>query len=108
ISEVLEIFNSRHDRGWFNFPGFFVEGRIGHGFSGGPVFWNGRLCGVASGVLFDKTYVASLWPFGLMEIKKPGSVERLTDWFDDWADVKNRISLRLDDGGAYFADIDLA
>jgi hypothetical protein len=114
-SVVLEAFNSRHDRGFFDFPGFFVKGGIGYGFSGGPVFWNGRLCGVASGVLFDKTYVASLWPFGLMEIKKLRSVERLANWFDerrihapDWPEIKNRISLRVDGAGAHFVNIELA
>jgi hypothetical protein len=60
------------------------------------VFWNGRLCGVVSAVLGESTYVASLWPVGLMEIKKTGSTERLADGFDerrirapDWPDVKN-------------------
>jgi hypothetical protein len=66
-------------------------------------------------VLFDKTYVASLWPFGLMEIKKLRSVERLANWFDerrihapDWPEIKNRISLRVDGAGAHFVNIELA
>jgi hypothetical protein len=66
--------------------------------------WNGRLCGVVNAVLGENTYVASLWPVGLMEIKRTGSTERLADWFDerrihasDWPDVKNRISLRVDE-----------
>lgn len=114
-SEVLEVFSLRHDRGFLAFPGFFVKGKVGHGFSGGPVLSNGRLCGVVSAVLGENTYVASLWPVGLMEIKKTGSTERLADWFDeqrihasDWPDVKNRISLRVDECGVHFAHIDPA
>lgn len=88
---------------------------MGHGFSGGPVLWNGRLCGVVSAVLGENTYVASLWPLGLMEIKKADSTERLVDWFDqrriyahDWSYVRSRISLRVDECGVHFAHIDLA
>ena len=114
-TEVLEVFSLRHDRGFLTFPGFFVRGKVGHGFSGGPVLWNGRLCGVVSAVLGENTYVASLWPLGLMEIKKADSTERLVDWFDqrriyahDWSYVRSRISLRVDECGVHFAHIDLA
>jgi hypothetical protein len=112
-TEVLNVFHLRHDRGLYSFPGFFVKGEVGHAFSGGPVLWNGRLCGVVSGGLGENTYVASLWPFGLMNIKKAGSSERLADWFDarrinasDWPDVKNRISLRVDEYGGHCAHIE--
>jgi hypothetical protein len=77
--------------------------------------WNGRLCGVVSGGLGANTYVASLWPFGLMNIKKAASSERLADWFDarrinasDWPNVKNRISLRVDEHGGHCAHIEPA
>lgn len=115
-TEVLEVFSLRHDRGFLTFPGFFVKGKVGHGFSGGPVLWNGRFCGVVSAGLGETTYVASLWPFCLMEVKRTGAAtERLADWFDDrriraydWIDVKNRISLRVDECGAHFAHIEPA
>jgi hypothetical protein len=114
-SEVIDVCALLHDRGFLAFPGFFVRGTVGHGFSGGPVFWNGRLCGVVSAVLGENTYVASLWPFGLMEIKRAGHTERVADWFDerrirtaDWPDIKNRMSLRVEPGGRYFAYIDPA
>jgi len=114
-TEVLDVFHLRHDRGLYAFPGFLVKGEVGHGFSGGPVLWNGRLCGVVSGGLGENTYVASLWLFGLMDIKKAGSSEQLADWFDarripacDWLNVRTRISLRIDADGRHFANLDSA
>ena len=70
---VSEVFDTRHDRGLYSFPGFLVDQPVDHGFSGGPVFWDGRLCGLVSGGLGNSTYVASLWPLCLMEIGCPRS-----------------------------------
>jgi hypothetical protein len=115
VSEVCDI---RHDRGLYYFPGFLVDQAVDHGFSGGPVFWGGRLCGLVSGGLFGSTYIASLWPLCLMEIEYPnlGTLNRkaaIGDWFDegrlvspDWPAIKPRISRRLDEFEQPFVHID--
>lgn len=65
---VTAIHLMRRDEGMLNFPCFEVSHSLAHGFSGGPVFFEGRLCGiVSSGSSFDtRGFVASLWPLTLM------------------------------------------
>ena len=107
---VREIFEVRRDQGMYSFPCFSVDRPIDHGFSGGPVFHEGRLCGLVSGgSVTDETYVASLWPLCLMEIEYPnlGSMnkkERLADWFEsrrlrsiDWQLVRDRAAVAMED-----------
>ena len=107
---VREIFEVRRDRGMYSFPCFSVDQSTDHGFSGGPVFHEGRLCGLVSGgSVTNETYVASLWPLCLMEIEYPNlgllnRKERLADWFEsrrlpsiDWQLVRNRAGVARDD-----------
>jgi hypothetical protein len=65
-----------------------VTGSVDPGFSGGPVFYNGQLCGLVSGSLGDATMVVTLWPICLMEIEQPdlgqlNKKEVIGDWFQD-------------------------
>jgi trypsin-like peptidase len=115
---VQEVFETHRDRGMYRFPCFSVNQSVDHGFSGGPVFHNGRLCGVVSGGSIAEeslTYVASLWPICLMEIEYPnlGSLnkkEAIGDWFEsgriraaDWPEVKRRACATRDDRGEPYA-----
>jgi hypothetical protein len=115
---VQEIFETRRDRGMYRFPCFSVNLPVDHGFSGGPVFYNGRLCAIVSGGTVAEenlTYVATLWPICLMEIEYPnlGSLNRkeaVGDWFEqgrihasDWPEVKCRASTMKDDQGHRYA-----
>jgi len=107
-AQVTEVFSTIHRKGYTEFPGFVVAHPVEHGFSGGPVFWNGRLCGLAAASLGDQTYVAALWPMCefSMENKNTGKTEHFKDWLDggrivatDWRSVRGRVSLRRDDEG---------
>jgi hypothetical protein len=115
---VREVFEIRRDRGMYSFPCFTVNEPTDHGFSGGPVFYNGRLCGVVSGGSVAEehlTYVASLWPICLMEIEYPdlgtlNKKEAVGDWFEqgrlsarDWPLVKQRACSMTDDQGRLYA-----
>jgi hypothetical protein len=55
---VVEVFDVLRAHGFMAFPGFQVDRELAHGFSGGPVFYNGMLVGIFSG----PDYVSSLWP----------------------------------------------
>ena len=115
---VQEVFEIRRDRGMYRFPCFSVNQPVDHGFSGEPVFHNGKLCGVVSGGSLadeDLTYVASLWPICLMEIEYPnlGSLNRreaIADWFDakrirasDWPFIKQHATTMKDELGQPYA-----
>jgi hypothetical protein len=115
---VQEVFETRRDRGLFSFPCFSVNQPTDHGFSGGPVFHEGRLCGVVSGgsIAEDNiTYIASLWPISLIEVEYPdlGSLNRkeaVGDWFEqgrlkahDWPIVKERARVIIEDQGRPYA-----
>jgi len=101
---VTENFEREHDRGMYNFPGYFVNVDVPHGMSGGAVFWEGRFCGLISGGLGGSTYIASLWPMCLTKFESPnlGILNReitLEKMFDtgqlkavDWNRVKGLIS----------------
>ena len=103
--EIADVFEDRRDRGMFNFPGFRINKVVDHGFSGGPVFWENRLCGVVSGgTIDDGTYAASLWPLCLLEYEYPdlgalGGKRVFGDLFEfgvlksqDWRHIKDRIT----------------
>jgi hypothetical protein len=68
---VVGTFETRLDRGMYNFPCFTVDREVPHGMSGGPVFWEDRLCGVVSGGLGSETVIASLWPTCLTQFENP-------------------------------------
>ena len=55
----------------YSFPCFVVDQEVPHGMSGGPVFWDGKLCGVVSGGLGEQTVIAALWPACLIEFENP-------------------------------------
>ena len=107
---VVEVFPVLQHHGFTAFPGFQVDGELEHGFSGGPVFYKGVLCGIFSG----PDYIASLWPLLLHEyprrednsdvdllnagsIQKPLVMSRFADLFDsgtirteDYDEVRGR------------------
>ena len=97
------------------FAQFFEPHGVDGGFSGGPIFWGNRICGmVAYGKAAtpdDKGYAygASLWPLALMEQDYPGignkKVGALLDSgmirSSDWAAIKDRISARTEDARRY-------
>ena len=68
---VIENFDVLHAHGFTAFPGFRVERTLAHGFSGGPVFFGGRLVGLFSG----PDYVALLWPLLLHEYPDPTELD---------------------------------
>jgi hypothetical protein len=113
--EVTAVYESRRDRGMLNFPCFAINKPVDHGFSGGPVFWQGNLCGIVSaGSLDDSTYAASLWPACLMEYEYPGIGGRTAfgDLFErgvlqstDWKRVRERIAKHVDEFGKPYAFI---
>lgn len=112
---VKKIHGVRRDLGMLNFPCFEVEPSLDHGFSGGGVLHEGRLCGiVTSGSSFDdRAYVASLWPITLMHFDN--EFEARTSFADlidrrvirasDWAEAKPRISKRFDDFGSVYGHL---
>jgi hypothetical protein len=107
------VFKERRDRGMLNFPCFALNMHAEGGFSGGPVFHEGRLCGiVSSSTTYDtQTYVASLWPMCLMEYDAGfGGKTSFADLFDrgvivahDWRELRGRYEKRFDEGGKPYA-----
>lgn len=100
--QVTKIYSLGRDRGMLSFPCFEVDGSVQHGFSGGPVFYEGKLCGiVASGSAFDnRSHMTLLWPLTLMDYGNEfGGTSRFGDLLDrrgvvasDWREIRNRIS----------------
>ena len=104
-----------------NFPSFAIQMECQGGFSGGPVFWDNKLCGIISvGLHTDSTaaeaaelppisYAASLWPiitanidFGL------GKSEVIAEFLDrgvlrssDWPALRDHVVRKRDDRGEY-------
>ena len=107
---VIEVHERRFDRGMYNFPCFVVDREVPHGMSGGPVFYDNRLCGIISGGLGEQTVIASLWPVLLSEFENPklGELNRKVtfEWLfesgqlkaTDWSQVKGRIAYEVEDG----------
>jgi hypothetical protein len=114
---VRENYAPFRDRGLLNFPCFEVEMIADHGFSGGPVFYEGKLCGlVSAGSSFDHSvYVATLWPLVTANVDlgfgKCHVVQELLDLHHivspDWPRLKGKIVRKSDDRGEYL-DIDEA
>lgn len=109
VSDVHEL---KRDNGMLNFPCFRIDSPVNHGFSGGPVFWEDRICGIVSGGGFDDcTYAASLWPLCLLEYKYPdlgvlGESRVFGDLFEagvlcskDWPEIKKHIHKEYDGNG---------
>jgi hypothetical protein len=98
--QVTKIYPQRRDRGMLNFPCFEVQESIDHGFSGGPVFYEGKLCGiVSSGSSFDgRSHIASLWPLTLMDYSNElvqqtrfgDLLDRRVIVADDWLEKRHR------------------
>ncbi|HEX5760001.1 MAG TPA: serine protease [Thermoanaerobaculia bacterium] len=98
---VTKVYSDRRDRGMLNFPCFEVEGQVDPGFSGGPVFYQGKLCGiVSSGSSFDeRSHIALLWPLALMDYSNEFKrmtrfgdlLDRRTIVSDCWKELKTRI-----------------
>jgi hypothetical protein len=118
VGRVVEVFERGRDAGMFSFPGFLIDQPVDGGFSGGPVLWNGQLCGIVSGTsIDDRTYAASLWPLCLMDYEYPdlgllGSSRSFSELLDqgvirasDWPKVRERISKRRDNDGRLIPEI---
>lgn len=109
VLHVAKVHPCQRDKGMMNFPCFEVDDAVGPGFSGGPVFYEDKLCGiVSSGSSFDRrSYIASLWPLTLMDYSNElGEQTRFGDLFDrdvivanDWPEIRKRISKGKDDLG---------
>src|ERR1051325_440082 len=109
--EVTKIYQIRADLGMLNFPCFEVDIHFDHGFSGGPVFYEGRLCGLVShSSSFDaRSTCATLWPLALARMDNEFGAEwTIADMLNngslcsvDWLQVKDRISLREDEHGRH-------
>lgn len=106
---VVESFETRLDRGMYNFPCFTVDREVPHGMSGGPVFWEDRLCGVVSGGFWGQTVIASLWPICLTQFENQTlgdlnatiTFESLLETGQviavDWPLVRGNVSYELDE-----------
>jgi hypothetical protein len=100
--QVTQVYPLGRDKGMLNFPCFEVDDSVDHGFSGGPVFYKDKLCGiVTSGSTFDsRSHIALLWPLTLMDYRNEfGGKSRFGDLLDrgviaasDWREIRNRIS----------------
>lgn len=113
--DVTEVQERCRDRGFLSFPGFRIDQPVNHGFSGGPVFWNGRLCGIVSADCEGGTYAASLWPLCLLEFEYRdmgtlGGKETIRNLLDrgilrseDWPQIRDRISKERDDDYTAYA-----
>lgn len=100
---VTSIYPRHHDAGQYSFPGFLAaaDPPIGGGFSGGAVFYDGKLCGLVSGGLFDCAYVTALGPLALMDYtlgEGDKDKHRFSDLFDkgviaasDWPRMRDRL-----------------
>jgi hypothetical protein len=86
-ARVVEYISPIKAHGFGEFPGFRLDREFEHGFSGGPVLYDGRLVGIFSG----PDYVASLWPLALMT-------------YPDVNDVEHAIAKLLDSGVIQAAD----
>lgn len=108
---VTKIYPLLRDRGMLNFPCFEVDEYLDHGFSGGPVFYEGKLCGlVSSGRNFEgerRSYIASPWPLTLMDYSnETGQQTRFGDLLErgvivgsDWQITRRIISKGEDELG---------
>jgi hypothetical protein len=99
IGRVVEVFSPRHDRGQYSFPCFSIDQPIDHGASGGPVLWNGRLCGLVwGGNYVGGTMASALWPLCLCD-PIVAKLESGTIRATDWPTLRGRASWRNDSSG---------
>ncbi len=97
-ARVVEHLSPMKAHGFGEFPGFRLDREFEHGFSGGPVLYDGKLVGIFSG----PDYVASLWPLALVTYPDVNEIEHaFADLFDsgtinavDWDEVKGRVVRR--------------
>lgn len=89
-ASVTDIFEPMRTHGHLDFPCYRLGRPVDKGFSGGPVFYEGRLAGITSVSLAlqdgddseQDTYVASLWPLLLMEFEIKGRRFTFGDCFN--------------------------
>jgi hypothetical protein len=107
---VTKIYQIRADLGQLTFPCFEIDIHVAGGFSGGPAFFEGRLCGLVSqSPTFEaRSTIATLWPLALMKGKGELGDWSLAAQLDngslracDWLDVKPRISIEEGEHGKY-------
>jgi hypothetical protein len=113
--EVTDVYAPYRDQGMYSFPCFRVDKPVNHGFSGGPVFWDDKLCGIVSGGFEDDTYAASLWPLLLMEYRYPDlgilggtrifreSLESGALRSPDWPQIRESVTKRYHENGKPYA-----
>lgn len=87
-----------------NFPCYELDIQLNHGYSGGPVFQEGKLCGLVAA----ESAVTTLWPAALMTMDSELGPWSVGDMFNrgalhasDWNSVKDRISIEEDENGRY-------
>lgn len=101
-TEVTRVFEMRRTRGMYDYPCFEIGVSVGGGFSGGGVFWDGKLCGIVSGSPSweETTIVSSLWPLSLLGIgdEPPQplgvSLNNQAIKSDDWFKTRSYIASR--------------
>lgn len=94
-ARVTETIYPMLAHGFGEFPAFRLHQEYAHGFSGGPVLYNGKLVGIFSG----PDLVACLWPLALHTYEDTtGHVFSFEAHFDsklvdavDWDEVKGRV-----------------
>jgi hypothetical protein len=103
---VTDVFETMRTHGHLDFPCYRLDRPVDKAFSGGPVFYQGRLAGITSVSLKLQdgdeserdTYVATLWPLLLMEFEIKGHKFSFGDRFDygsiravDYADFRGKV-----------------
>jgi hypothetical protein len=97
---VEDIFEPIRTHRMLEFPCYRISKPVDHGFSGGPVFCEGKLAGIVSaGSSYDPhTWIASLWPLALLTYGLTGQERRFSDLLDsrvllsqDWENIRDRV-----------------
>ena len=118
--EVTQTFPKHHSKGFYDFPGFHAatSNPIEGGFSGGPVFYDGRLCGLVAGEWDHGAYVTALGPLALMDYtlgEGDKDKHRFSDLFNngviaasDWPAIRDQLWKGRDEFGnpvVYFHEV---
>ncbi len=109
---VVDIHEPYRSHGNLTYPCYRLDKPIDHGFSGGPVFYDGAMVGIVS-VGFEAKpeenippdqYVASLWPLVLMKCHLEGAWQTFEELFDlgviqvrDWKRFRGNVHRELCD-----------